>query len=124
MFESIGMQRNASSETEGLDTLGEEYDLRRLGPLNNFFLLPASGIITFVLLFVTDLPRLLILPTLCLTYGVLGVPALLIYDRVFYPTLDRSFSDYLLLALGVLKDSFRIILVAVASGAISLLMHL
>jgi len=74
MFESIGMQRNASSETEGLDTLGEEYDLRRLGPLNNFFLLPASGIITFVLLFVTDLPRLLILPTLCLTYAFSACP--------------------------------------------------
>lgn len=119
MFESVGHRREELSETEGLDTLGEEYDLRRLEPLNNYFLLPVSAILTFVMLFVTGLPRLLVLPALCLTYGVLAVPTLLVYDRLVGAK-DRTFSDYLLLALGVVKDSLGIIFLALISGAISL----
>jgi len=122
MFESL--QEKKFSETEGLDALGEEYDLRQLGPLNNFFLLPVSAIVTFVLLFVTDLPRLLVLPTLCLTYGVLSVPALLVYDRVAQPRRHRSLSDYFLLGLAVVRDSLWLILLAGVSGAVSLVMSL
>jgi hypothetical protein len=121
MFESVGLREDKGSETAGLDALDEEYELRRLQPLNNFFLLPVSGILTFVALFFAGLPRLLVMPTLCLTYGILSVPALLIYDRVVVRR-NRSLSDYLLLGLAVVRDSLWFIFLAIASGAISLFM--
>jgi hypothetical protein len=120
MFESItGVQEQ--SETEGLEMLNDEYDLRWLGPLNNFLILPGSAILTFVVMIVTDLPRLLAVPVFCMTYGVVGMLTLLVHDHVAPPATRRTFSDYLLLGLGVLKDSLHLFLLALVAGIFGLL---
>lgn len=120
MFESTGLDRERS-ETEGIESLDDEYRLRSLDRLNNFVVLPVSGIIAFFVVILTDLPRLLMLPALWLIYGILAVSTLVVHDRVARPASVRGFSDYLLLGLGVLKDSVWLLFAAAVGGVLSLL---
>jgi hypothetical protein len=119
MFESTGLREQGSSETSVIDTLAEECDRRWLRRLNLFFVLPASAMVTFVVVIMGDLTRLMMLPVLCLTYGVLGLPTLLAYDFLVRPA-RRSFSDYVLLGLTVVREWLWVILVSAVGGLVSL----
>jgi hypothetical protein len=115
------LDREQRSETEGVDSVDDEYRLRSLGWLNNFVLLPASGIIAFFAVILTDLPRLLMLPALWLIYGVVAMSTLVVHDRVARPASVKGVSDYLLLGLGILKDSVWLLFAAAVGGVLSLL---
>lgn len=121
MFESTGLQQEQPSETAAFEELDEEYRLRWLGPLNNFLLLPASAIFAIVLIFAADFSTLQAMGVFLATYGTLSLLTLLVYDWAVPPATRRTFSDYLLLGLAVVRDSLWIILVAAVGAALSFL---